>query len=43
MSDIIIPMEAVQYLDIVQVVLYFFSVTCFCLAAVCVAILLGND
>lgn len=43
MSEVFIPMEAVQYLNIVQVVLYFIWIICLGLASVAVAILLGGE
>lgn len=43
MSEIIIPMEAVQYLEIIKVFLLFVGVACLGLFAVCLSILLGGD
>lgn len=42
MSEINIPVEAVQYLGFIQVLLYFIAATCIGLAAVCVTILFGD-
>lgn len=43
MIDLFIHMDAVQYLNIVQVVLYFIGMICLGLASVAVAILLGGE
>lgn len=43
MIDLFIHMDAVQYMSIVQVVLYFIGMICLGLASVAVAILLGGE
>lgn len=43
MSEIIIPMESIQYLGIVQAFLWFVGVSCLGLAVVSLSILLGGE